>query len=308
MCFTCLVSLNVHFDSLERNEQFASITSDFNRELSCGLLQLQLILSYAWLEFRWLDKSCGWFYPATESSSGVWMQVAADSIPRLTRIPAAGYELQLILSHGWLEFRRLNKSCGWFYPAADSSSSGWIGVVADSIARLTRVPATGHELRLSQSYGHFEFRWLDTCYSWFHPAAGYEFQLLYRAAGSRSAGWIRHVADLYFNISSKLKDLFCKIYHVYSLFSTCWFQLPLVQALTAASRTLKKLEEAWGSLKKLQDSSCNWFKLQWLIRAATADSRPATNQLPPEFWPRSPLIMFRWFKLCRTFKVHCQQS
>ena len=166
MCFTCLVSLNVHFDSLERNEQFASITSDFNRELSCGLLQLQLILSYDWLEFRWLDKRFSWFYPATESSSGVWMQVAADSILRLTRVSAAEYELRLILSCGWLEFRLLNTSCGWFYPTADSYSSSWIRVADNSILWLTRVLAVANfilqlyqvpvarcELQLIPSYG-----------------------------------------------------------------------------------------------------------------------------------------------------------
>ena len=67
---------------------------------------------------------------------------AADSILQLIRVPAAGYELRLILSHDWLEFRRLDTSCGWlefwqldtscgwFHHTADSSSSGWIGVVA----------------------------------------------------------------------------------------------------------------------------------------------------------------------------------
>ena len=32
----------VYFDSFKRNEQFASITPDSHRELSCSLLQLQL--------------------------------------------------------------------------------------------------------------------------------------------------------------------------------------------------------------------------------------------------------------------------
>ena len=276
--------------------------------MSCGLLQLRLVRSYFWLEFRRLDtrcswfyptfhssssswiRVCGWFYPTSGSSSAGWIQVAVDSILRLTRVSAAEYELRLIVSCGWLEFRRLETSCGWFHHTADSSSAGWIGVVADSITRLTRVPAARYELRLIPSYCYFEFRWLDTSYSWFHPAAGYELQLFYLVADSRSAGWIRHAADIYFNISSNFKDWFCKRHHFYNLFSICWFQLPLIQALPAASRTLKKLEETGGSLKKLQDSSCYWFELQRLIRAATADSRPATNRLPPEFWPRSRLI------------------
>ena len=54
--------------------------------------------------------------------------------------------VQLILSYDWLQFRRLDASCGWFYPRSDSNSSGWIGVAADSILCLTRVPAAGYEL------------------------------------------------------------------------------------------------------------------------------------------------------------------
>ena len=75
--------------------------------------------------------------------------------------------------------------------------------------------------------------------SWFYPAAC-----------SSSASWIRLAADLYFNISSKFKDLFCKIHRFCGWFSTTWFQLPLIQALAATSRTLKKLEEDWRSLNK----------------------------------------------------------
>ena len=56
----------VYFDSFERNEQFASITHDFDLELSCGLLQL------------WLNR-----FPA------------AGYELRLFRGPAAGYKLRL---------------------------------------------------------------------------------------------------------------------------------------------------------------------------------------------------------------------
>ena len=103
--------------------------------------KLQLILSCSWLECRQLDKRCGWFYPAADSSSDDWIRVAADSILQLTQIPAAGYELRLILSCGWLEFLFLDTSCGWSYPAADSSCGSWIWVVADSILRLTQIQA-----------------------------------------------------------------------------------------------------------------------------------------------------------------------
>ena len=162
--------MNVQFGSLKRNERFASITPDFHRELSCGLLQLRLIRSCDWIEFRW------------------------------------------ILSRAWLEFRRLDMSCGWFYPMAHSSSG-----------RRTQL-----------------------------------------------------VADLYFNMSNKFKDLLCKIHHFYGLFPSGWFQLPLIQALVAASRTLKKLQEAWRSFTTLAatDSSCSsWFE--------TCDQFTTTRILTP---------------------------
>ena len=170
-----------------------------------------------------LDTSCScsspgdWIQVTTISSSCGWIQVTAESILRLTRFPAAWYGLRPTPYHGWLEFRQLDTSYSWLHPTADSSSGGWIRLKADSI------------LRLDSSFG----------------------------------GSVRVAADsilrltrvLYFNISSKFKDLFCKIHHFYGLFSTDWFQLPLIQALTAASRSLKKLEEAWRSLKKLEEAS-----------------------------------------------------
>ena len=203
-----------------------------------------------------------------------WIRVAADSILRLTRVLAAryelrlsrlstaGYRLRLIHCYGWLGFRRLNKSCDWFYSAAGSSSGGWIRVAADSVPQLTWVPAAGYKLQLTPSYGWLEFRRLDTTYRWFHPAAD-----------SSSGGSIRAATDFILRltrvfISSKFKDLFCKIYHFYGLFSTDWLQLPLIQALTATSRTLKKLQEASRSFKTLAatDSNCSsWFKQRRLI-------------------------------------------
>ena len=142
------------------------------------------------------------------------------------------------MSCSWLEFRWLDTSYSWLHPTADSSSGGWIWLKANSILWLT------------MSCGWLELR-------------------LTRAAADSSSGGsirvtadsIRLVADSYFNISSKFKDLFCKLYHFYGLFSTAWFQLPLIQALAAASRTLKKLEEAWRSFKTLAatDSSCSSY-------------------------------------------------
>ena len=82
--------------------------------------------SCSWLKFRQLDTSYGWLQPTADSSSGSWIRVAADSILQLTLVLAAGYEFRLILSCGWLEFRRLDTSCSWLCPTADLSSGGWI--------------------------------------------------------------------------------------------------------------------------------------------------------------------------------------
>ena len=140
-----------------------------------------------------------------------------------------------------------------FYRADDSISGAWIRVTADFILRLT------------------------TSCEWF-----------YTVADSSSSSLTRLATDLYFNISSKFKDLFCKIHQFYGLFlaadfSYHWFRLWLL--LQEPWRSLKKLEEAWGNLKKFQDSSCHWFWLQRLIQATTVDSEPATNWLRPELWP-----------------------
>ena len=174
-----------------------------------GLLQLRLIPSCGWIRVAVVSSPGGWIQVTTKSSFGGWIRVTAESMLRLTRVPAAGYGLRPTPYHGWLEFRQLDTSYSWLHPTADSSSGGWIRLKADSI------------LRLDSSFG----------------------------------GSVRVAADsilrltrvLYFNISSKFKDLFCKMHHFYGLFSTDWFQLPLIQALATASRTLKKLEEAWRS-------------------------------------------------------------
>ena len=115
--------------------------------------------------------SCGWFYPTTESSSGGWIQVAVDSILRLTPVSAAEYEFRMILSCGWLEYRWLDANCGWFYPAADSSFGCWIRVAADSILRLTRILMVGCKLRLILWHRWLEFQRLDTSCGWFHATA-----------------------------------------------------------------------------------------------------------------------------------------
>ena len=197
---------------------------DFHREMSCSLLQLRLILSCGYLTLWWLDTSCG-----------------------------------------CLRFRWVDTSYGWFHFTADSISSGCIRVATDSILRPTLFPVTWYELRLILSCGWLEFWQLDTSYSWLHPTAD-----------SSSDGWIRLQADLILRRTQVLPaglDLqwtYALIYQVnlrdYSVkhtififfdFSFHWFKLWLL----TASKTLKKLEGAWGNLKKLQESNCSgWFE------------------------------------------------
>ena len=69
--------------------------------------ELRLTPNHGWLEVYRLDTSCSWLHSTADSSSGSWIRLKADSILRLTHVQAARYELQLILSCGWLEFYTL---------------------------------------------------------------------------------------------------------------------------------------------------------------------------------------------------------
>ena len=187
----------VHFDCLESKimNNLPRLPGIFiGQWMSCGLLQLRLILPCGWIRVAAVSRPGGWIQVTTESSSSGWIQVTADSILWLTRVSAARYGLRLTPSNGWLEFRQLDTSYSWLYPTADSSSGGWNWLKADSILRLTT------KILLILFCG-----WLE------------------------SAGWTRLAADLlFFNISNKFKDLFCKQHLFYGLFSTDWFQLPLI--------------------------------------------------------------------------------
>ena len=131
MCAPLIPSMTIHFDSFERNEQFVSITPGFHQELSCGLLQLRLILSCGWLEFRKVNKGSDWFYPVANWSSAGSIRVAAVSCPG-----------------------------GWIQVTAESSSSGCIKVTVTRVPgagcelRLTQVLAAGYELRLTYTLIH----------------------------------------------------------------------------------------------------------------------------------------------------------
>ena len=227
---------------------------------------------------------------------GDWIQVVADSILRLTRVLVAGYELWLcrVQADGY-KLRLSRVLVGEHKLQLTPSYGTWMQLKADCIlwlamscSWLTRVPAAGNKLQLTISYSWLELRKLDASYSWFHPAVDYELRVILSCHWFESTGWTRLLADLYFNKSSKFKNLFCKIHHFCSLFSTACFQLPLIRALPTASRTLKKLEEVaetWRSFKTLAATDSifrGWFELWWLIR----DLWPIEYLL--EFDPNAP--------------------
>ena len=146
----------VHFNSFERNKQFAPINPDFHQELSWGFLQLRLILSCGWPDFRGLNTNCGWFCAAVNSRSGSWIRFATVS-------SAVGW-IQVTTessSSGSIQVRadsilRLNptadlSSGSWIQVATVSSSAEWIQVTTDSILRLTLAQAAEKELWLIPS-------------------------------------------------------------------------------------------------------------------------------------------------------------
>ena len=107
----------IHFDSFERKvmNNLPRLPRIFIRNwvpacYSCGWFypaagyELRLsrgpVAEYDQVEFRRLDTSYGWLHPTADSSSACWIWVAADSVPRLTWVTAAGYELQLTTSYG----------------------------------------------------------------------------------------------------------------------------------------------------------------------------------------------------------------
>ena len=111
-------------------------TPDFHRGLSCALLQLRLILSCGWPDFRGLNTSCDWLFLRATRVSAAAYDLRLSGVPtvgfklRMSQVPATGYKLRLTPSYGWLKFGQLETSCG-----------RWIQVVADFILWLALVPA-----------------------------------------------------------------------------------------------------------------------------------------------------------------------
>ena len=135
---------------------------------------------------------------------------------------------------------------------ADLSSGRWIRLKADSILRLTRVPAARYKLQLILSCGWLEF-----------------YTLIYQ-------------------VNLRTYSAKCIIFMVCFLptdFSYHWSRIWLL--LQEPWRSLKKLEEAWRSFMTLAatDSSCSgWFETceQWTT------SRILTPMPPDRFWTPEP--------------------
>ena len=109
----------------KNDEQFASITPDFHRALSCGLLQLRLIVS------------CGWIRVAAVSNSDGWIRLSWFH-------PAADYKLPLILFCGWLEF------------------TGWTRLVADLLYFNILSKFKDFFCKLNHFYGLFSADWFQS--------------------------------------------------------------------------------------------------------------------------------------------------
>ena len=184
-------------------------------------------------------------------SSGIELQLVtagAVSILWLTRYPGAEYELRLILFCGQLEFRRLNTICGCLKSRRLDSSYDWV-----ELRLLDTSYSWLHPM--AESYGWLEFQRLDTSYSWFHPKADSSSGGSAWLTADSSCGWLRVVADSILQLT-RVPPAGLKVWLAYTLiyqvnlrtysakyiffwFSTTWSQLPLIQALAAALRTLK---------------------------------------------------------------------
>ena len=192
----------------------------------------------------------------------------------------------------------------WIQITTDSSSSGCIQVTAESILRLTQVPAVGYELQLTQSHGWLEFQWLGTSYSWLHPTTDSSYGGSIRLTADSSCGWLRVVADsilrltpvpaaglktwltytLMYQVNLRTYFAKCIIFMVCFLppdFSYHWCRLWIL--LQEPWRSFKRLGEAWRSLEKdssATDSNCSgWFELRRLIR--TCDQSTTSRILTP---------------------------
>ena len=180
---------------------------------------------------------CAPFIPSWSFPSTVLKEM--NTLPWLPRIfignwAAACYSCSWFypatdpISGDWIrvELWQLDTRYVWFHPTTDSSSSGWKRVAADCILWLT---------------------WLDTSSNCLK---------LWRLDTSRHSGdWARNAADLYFNISSRFKDLLCKKHLFFCLFFFGYLPLNSVSTDSGPGYCFKNLKAAWRSLGKLEKAS-----------------------------------------------------
>ena len=257
-----------------------SFTSTVSKETN-NLPRLPAILIWNWAVACY---SCGWpDFWRLDTSCGCFEAWRLDT------------------SYDRVQFQRLDTSYGWLQYSADSSSGGWIRVTADSILQLTQVSAAGYELRPTPSHGSFEFRKLDTSYSWQHPTSDSSSSGWIRLKAdsilrlTTSCGWFYSEADLSPSAGLDLRLTYTLVYQVslrtysakYIIFMVCvlppdfsyhWSRL--WRLLQEPWRSLRKLEEAWRSFKTpaaTDSSSSGWFK----TRDQTTTSRILTL-IPPD--------------------------
>ena len=157
--------------------------------------------------------------------------------------------MRLTLSHGWLEFQRPDTSYSWLHPTADLSSGGCIRHKADSILRLTRVPAARYELQLIPSCSCLRFALTRV------PPVGLDLRLFY---------------TLIYLVNLRTCSAKCIIFmdcFLPSDLSYHWFRLCfLLQKPWRSLKSLRKLEEVLKLylgliLVAAADSRCNgWFE------------------------------------------------
>ena len=202
--------------------------------------------------------------------------------------------MQLIPSCGSLEFWQLETSSGWFYPAADSNSGGWIRVAADSVLQLTWVLAAGCKFQLILSYNLLQFRCLDMSCSWFHPAAD-----------PNSSDWIRVVADFILQLTRVLVDG----YKLWLISSHCWFKFQwLGRSCGWLSHTADSSSSSWtwvatdsilwlfwvlaAGYELWLTLSCGWLKSRQLDTSYSWLHPAADYQL-------QLILSFGWLNICR---------
>ena len=152
---------------------------------------------------------------------------------------------------------------------ANWSSGGWIGVAADSVLRMTRVPEARNELQLTPSHGWLEFQRLGASYSWQHPTADSNSGGSIRLRADSSCGWLRVVADSILRLTRvlaarlEMRLTYTLIYQVnlrtcsakYIFFFPIFYRLISVTTDLGSACCFKTFEAAWRSLRKLEEAS-----------------------------------------------------